>query len=304
MSAYLGQIAGLATSVCWSFTSIFFTLSGRIVGSPVVNRTRLVFALLMVGALHWVMEGQPLPFDAAPERWGWLALSGFIGFVFGDACLFQAFVMIGPRLSMLLMALNPVIGAFLAWVLLGETLKSVELVGIALAISGVAWVVMDRKNGEEHRANGTLRSYILGVVFGLGGALGQAGGLVASKQGLEGDFPALSGNMIRLVAATLMIWGFAVVQGHARPTVTALREQPHAIRFILAGAVAGPFIGVTFSLIAVQNAPVGIASTLMSLTPIILLPLAYVFFKEPITRRAISGTLLAFAGITILFLAP
>lgn len=123
MSAYTGLLAGLLTSVCWSFTSILFTLSGRLVGSAIVNRTRLLLALLFVVIIHTLAFGLPLPFDASPTRWGWMALSGLIGFTFGDAFLFQAFVMIGPRLSMLVMALNPLIGTFLAWVLLGETLN-------------------------------------------------------------------------------------------------------------------------------------------------------------------------------------
>lgn len=303
MDAYTGQLAGLATSFCWSFTSIFFTLSGRLVGSPVVNRTRLVMAVTMVMGLHWITQGKPIPWDADLERWGWMGLSGLIGFVIGDACLFQAFVMIGPRLAMLLMALNPVFGAILARVLLGETLAAIEILGMALAISGVAWVVSERqKGGGGSLPDVSPRYYLVGVLFGLGGALGQAGGLVASKQGLSGDFPALSGNMIRLIVSTITIWTLAVVGGQARSTVAKLRLNPHAIRFIFAGAVFGPFIGVWMSLVAVQNAPVGVASTLMSLTPIILLPLGRVVFKDAITRRAIGGTLLAVMGTAILFL--
>ncbi len=300
----IGQLAGLATSFCWGFTSIFFTLSGREVGSPIVNRTRLVMALVMVSLLHRLTEGQFLPVDAARWRWGWMALSGLIGFVIGDALLFQSFVMIGPRLAMLLMALNPVMGAVLAWALLNETLNGWEILGIALAVGGVMWVLGDRENGSENRPDPSPRYFVIGVLFGLGGALGQASGLIASKQGLADDFPALSGNLMRLVVSTLVIWTFTLAQRNARPTFNALRAHPRAIRYILAGAIAGPFVGVTFSLIAVQNAPVGIASTLMSLTPIILLPVGRVMFHERITRRAVAGTVLAVAGTALLFLAP
>lgn len=301
MSSYTGELAALFTSFCWSFTSISFTLAGRQVGSPIVNRTRLAFALLMVSAAHWIAQGQPLPVDAALSRWGWMGLSGLIGFVIGDACLFQAFVMIGPRLSMLIMALNPVLGALMAWVLLNETLSAIEVVGIALAIGGVVWVVADRRNGHS-LPDPTPRHYAFGILFALGGAVGQAAGLIASRQGLQGDFSALSGNLMRLVAATLVIWLFTALNGQARRGITTLREHPGALRFILGGAVMGPFIGVWFSLIAVQHAPIGIASTLMSLTPIILLPLGRLLFHERITRRAVGGTALAVAGTAILFL--
>jgi drug/metabolite transporter (DMT)-like permease len=301
LTAYTGELAGLFTSLCWSFTSIFFTLSGRIVGSPVVNRTRLIFALVMVAGVHWVTQGQVFPVDAEIERWGWFALSGVMGFALGDASLFQAFVMIGPRLAMLMLSLHPVIGTILAWVLLGERLSAAELLGIALAVSGVAWVVTDRRNGDS-LANTDRRYYSIGILFGLGGALGQSVGFIASKQGLKGDFPELSGNLIRLLIATATIWAFSALNGSATKGVRSLREKPQAIKFILAGSVVGPFIGVWASLVAVDRAPVGIASTLTSLAPIILIPLSRLFFKERITQRAVMGTVMALAGIVILFL--
>ncbi len=302
MDASFGELAGLLTSFCWSFTSIFFTMSGRLVGSAVVNRTRLVFALIMIATVHWITQGEPLPLDADLSRWGWMALSGVIGFVLGDAFLFQAFVLIGPRLSMLIMALNPVMGAVMAWVLLGESLDGTELLGMALAIGGVVWVVADRTYGKT-LPDAAPRIYLIGILCALGGALGQAGGYIASKQGLEGDFSALSGNLMRLLAATSLIWLWTLANRGVLNGFQRLREQPQALRFILGGAVAGPFIGVWLSLIAVQHAKIGIASTLTSLTPIMLIPLSRVVFKEPITWRSIFGTLLAMTGTAILFLA-
>jgi drug/metabolite transporter (DMT)-like permease len=302
VAEYTGELAALLTSVCWSFTSIFFMLSGRRVGSVVVNRTRLLFALTMVALLHWLTQGLPLPIHADASRWGWMALSGVIGFVIGDAFLFQAFVMIGARLSMLIMALNPVMGVVLAWVMLDETLSPVELLGILLAIGGVVWVISDRTNGAS-LPDTSRRNYVIGVLMALGGALGQASGLIFSKKGLEGDFSALSGNVMRLVVATSVIWGFTLLRGQVRPGIRSLREHPDALRFIFGGAVAGPFVGVWMSLIAVQHAAVGVASTLMSFAPVFLLVPAHFLFRERLTWRAILGTALAIAGTAILFLA-
>ncbi|HVO68527.1 MAG TPA: DMT family transporter, partial [Aggregatilineaceae bacterium] len=172
-----------------------------------------------------------------------------------------------------------------------------------LTIGGVAWVVTDRKDGSA-LPDPTPRNYVVGVLFGLGGALGQAGGMIASKRGLEGDFSALSGNVIRLMAATISIWLFTITSGQARRGFAALQAHPGALRFIAGGAFVGPFLGVWLSLIAVQHAPVGIATTLTSLMPIFLLPLGRIIFKERITGRALAGTILAIAGITVLFLHP
>ncbi len=304
MENYTGEIAALITATCWGFTSIFFSMSGRMVGSPIVNRTRLLMAVTMVSLFHLATQGKLVPYDAEPYRWGWLALSGLIGFVIGDAFLFQAFVMLGPRLSMLLMALAPVFSVILGWVVLDEQLALQELVGIALAVGGVAWVITDRpaQNGvkleEKHP-----RYYLYGILFGLGGAVGQAVGLIVSKLGLDGDFPAISGNLIRLIVAASAIWLFTIVTGQAKNNFVRLRETPRAMIGITIGSIMGPFIGVWMSLLAVQKAPVGIASTLMALTPVLLLPVSHYVFKEKIGVRAIGGTILAVVGTAVIFLS-
>ncbi|MBZ0286954.1 MAG: DMT family transporter, partial [Anaerolineae bacterium] len=231
----------------------------------------------------------------------WMGLSGFVGFVLGDACLFQAFVLIGPRLSMLMMALAPVLGAVLAWLFLGETLVLKEIVGIAVTLLGIIVVVADRNSGT---AGGTTdrRQYIIGLLFGLGGAAGQAGGLVLSKLGLAGDFPALSGNIIRLLVACVVIWILAVANRQLVNSYRTLRANPRAMLLLTGGTILGPVLGVWLSLVAVQNANIGVASTLSSLMPIFLIPISYFMFRERVTRQAVVGTLFAFAGMVILFL--
>jgi drug/metabolite transporter (DMT)-like permease len=142
---YLGEIAALGTSVCWTFTSIFFTLSGRRVGSVIVNQARLLLAVVFLSVTHLLVLGEWLPDQANLYRWFWLGLSGIIGLVLGDGFVFQAFVMIGARRSMLLMALVPIISTLMAWLFLGETLSAIEILAIGLTVGGVAWVYLNGK---------------------------------------------------------------------------------------------------------------------------------------------------------------
>jgi drug/metabolite transporter (DMT)-like permease len=295
----IGELAALATSLCWSFTSTFFTLSGRRVGSVVTNRVRLLLAVAFLTAAHWLLR-LPLPTGAPAWRWAWLAASGVVGLVLGDALLFQAFVMIGPRVTMLLMSLVPLIGTALAWWFLGEVLTPAQLAGMALTIAGVAWVVAERAPGDG--ADRPRRVFALGVLGGLGAAAGQALGLVLAKPGLAGDFPALSGTWMRMVAAAGVTWVFTALVRQVRPTFRALRDRPDALRYLLGGAFFGPFLGVTLSLVAVQRAPVGVASTLMALPPVFLLPISRVVFGETVGWQAVAGTLVAVAGVALLAL--
>ena len=298
MNAYLGEIAALLTSLAFSVTSTMFTLASRRLGSLVVNRLRLILAVILLSVAHWFLLGSLLPLDAAPQRWFWLGLSGIVGLVLGDVFLFQAFVWIGPRLSMLMMSLAPVIAALVAWVFLGERLSLGQIGGILLTLSGIAWVVLDG-NGRRKREN---RDYARGILFGLGAATGQALGLVLAKNGLGGDFSPISGNLIRMLAAVVVLWLITIFQGQARQTFVRLNANRAAFGFLAVGAVTGPFLGVSLSLLAVQRSAVGVASTLMALPPVFLLPISYVFFKERFGWGAIAGTFVAVAGVALLFL--
>ncbi|NDJ54328.1 MAG: DMT family transporter, partial [Chloroflexi bacterium] len=178
------------------------------------------------------------------------------------------------------------------------------LLGIGLAVGGVMWAVAERTTDENpFEEDRGPRYYTIGVLFALGGALGQAAGLTASKAGLVGEFSALSGNMIRLVASTGVIWLIAAISGKVGDNFQKLRETPKAMIGITLGSIAGPAVGVWLSLVAVQNAPVGIASTLIALTPILLLPISYFVFKEKLGWGALFGTILAVGGTAIIFLA-
>jgi drug/metabolite transporter (DMT)-like permease len=298
LQTYLGEIVALTTALCWAATSLFFTIAGKQVGSQLVNRVRLPLAAFFLAITHLLWQGEVLPLHTEPSRWGWLGLSAISGLVVGDAMLFQAFVLIGARLSMLLMTLVPVIGTLLAWVFLGETLSLLEISAVIVTVSSIAWVVSER--GNSNPVEGNPKHYVIGVLCGIGGASGQALGLILSKRGMAGDFPALSASLMRLLVASAVIWLWALIQGQLRPTIEGLRIR-RAQWTIVGGTVAGPFIGMTLSLAAVQLAHVGIASTLMSLSPVILLPLAHWIFKERITQRAIVGTVVAMVGVAMIF---
>jgi drug/metabolite transporter (DMT)-like permease len=296
---FIGELAALATSFFFAMTALIFTSTGRLVGSQVTNLMRLTFALIYLVVLNLILFREPLPFSAEPSRWIWLSLSGIIGLSLGDAFLFQSFVSVGARLGTLLLSLAPIFGSLIAWVFFRETLTFWQITGIILALAGIAWVVTAHEEPQNTPHGQTRR----GVIFGILGGLGQAVGLVLSKQGLFGEFSPFQANAIRTLAAVIFIWGLAVFEGKATATFTGLRENPKVISLLALGALVGPVLGVTASLLAVQYVEIGVASTLMALPPVIVLPISYFVYKEKISWQAVLGTVLAIAGVAILFLA-
>ena len=295
---YIGEIAALATAFYFAMTALIFTSTGRSVGSQVTNRMRLLFALVYLVLINIILFREPLPFSAGSSRWFWLGLSGIIGLALGDAFLFQSLVSVGPRLGSLLLSLAPVFGSIIAWMFFGEILTVLQITGIILTLAGIAWVVSTEKSADL--PDGDIRR---GVIFGILAALGQAVGLVFSKQGMSGDFSPFQANAIRMLAAVIFVWVWAALDGRARATINGVRGKPRIIALLALGAFVGPVLGVSSSLFAIQHAEIGVASTLIALTPVILLPISYFVFKEKVGRQAIFGTILAIFGVAILFLA-
>lgn len=301
MSGMIGEAAALLTAACWAFNSVVFTMAGRRVGAATVNNMRLWAALPALLLLNQLLFGTPIPLGLEPSRLFYLGLSGVVGFVVGDGMLFESFLLIGPRLAMLISLLVPVFSALLAWLVLGETLRPVEIFSIAVTIAGVAWVVAERRDSSAGSASAAKRKRVLGIWLAVGGAAGQALGLLLSSKGLAGGFSAVSATLIRVGVAGLVLALLAALQGRLGSHLLKMRDRA-ALLEIVAGALTGPVLGVTLSLVAIARAPIGVASTLMSLTPVLLLPVSRFLFAERISRRALIGTAIALLGVALLFL--
>jgi len=288
-----------------------FTAAGKRIGSVPLNLIRLVMALAMLSVYVWIVRGRVLPTDASGETWFWLGLSGLVGFSFGDLFLFRALVLLEARMTMLVMTLAPPMAAIIAWVALGESLGPGSWLGIATTVGGVALVVTEARAdspGSVVAQRGivtpldrrvTRRISPLGLAMAATGALSQAVGLVLSKKGI-GSYDAAAATQIRCIAG---IAGFAVLFTVAGwwPRVAKAVRHSSGMGYAMLGSAIGPFVGVTLSLVAVQNAPTGIATTIMAISPILLIPASAWIHKEHITWRAVAGAILAVGGVAMLF---
>lgn len=303
MQNHFGEIAGILTAVFWTVTSLAFESAGKKVGSLSVNLIRLVMAFFFIGIYSWIARGFFFPTDANLYQWKWLALSGLVGFVIGDLFLFQAFVVVGARISMLMMALAPPFAAFIGWILLGEILSPMSWLGMAITLIGIVIVILKREKTEE---NGIVVKKIksgysiTGILLALGGALGQAAGLVISKKGM-GEYDAFSAAQIRVLTGVV---GFTVLFFFMRrwpKVLMALKHRP-AMKRITLGAFFGPFLGVSFSLLAVQNTQAGVAATLMAISPVLIIAPAVFLFKEKVNWKEVIGAVITVVGVAMFFL--
>jgi drug/metabolite transporter (DMT)-like permease len=298
---YLGEIAALLTAACWTVTAMAFESAGKRVGALSLNLIRLVIGLLFLAVYNAIVNDGFLP-DATSYQWFWLTMSGVVGFVLGDLFLFRAFILIGARISMLIMALVPPITALIGWITLGEILTGMEFLGMGITILGIVLVISSKLDLNKTVPGSKIRMgpLFLGSLLALGGAIGQAAGLVLSKKGMQ-DMNAFEATQIRIMAGVL---GFMLV-------ITFFRRWRHllgaladlkAMKAMTLGSLTGPFLGVSFSLLAVQHTDTGVAATLMALTPVMIIPPAILLNKERIRIIEIVGAVISIFGVTLFFL--
>ena len=308
---HLGEAISLIVAVSWTVTALFADKASHRLGSMTANVLRLSLAILFLGLLLWVTIGRPYPVYASGQAWLWLALSAVVGYVFGDWCLFNCYLSIGARFGQLFMTLAPPLAAIAGWAILGESLSWKSWLAMAVTLSGIAISILSR--GEGHIVRLTLP--LKGVLLGLGAGLGQGVGLVLSKMGLQyyadaipADAPRLMNVMLpfasTMIRALIGAAGFLALMAMQRdlPRLRSAVKDKTGMRYALIMTLFGPVLGVSLSLMAVQYTSAGIASTLMALTPVlILIPYAFIY-KQRITPREVLGVMVSMLGVALFFL--
>ncbi len=293
---FFGEICALLTAVCWSGSSMVFAAATARVGSVLVNISRLVFAL---GFLAIVLLLLPLSRTITLEQAGFLGASGIVGLAIGDSFLFRAYLSIGPRLSMLVMSIAPAISAVLAYGVLDERLSPLGIIGVAVTVTGVVLVVYDRGPGSLRAAPGVLS----GLLFAGIAAVGQGVGLIFAKLAFRiGPIDGFVAAAVRIGSSLVVLLPLMIVLGRLTHPIKTYAGDRRALGLTALGAVLGPFLGITLSLLAVAHTKVGIAATLMATVPIIMLPLVHFIHKEQLGWKAIAGAFVAVGGVALLFL--
>lgn len=296
LQSHLGEIYSFITAVCWTFTAISFELAGRKIGSLNVNYLRLIIGFILISLFTTFSRGMLLPTDATLSTWTWLSISGLIGFVIGDLFLFQAYLEIGSRISMLIMALVPPITALLGFITMREMISLSDLLGMVITISGIFIVVLVR-NPEGN--NFKLSRSMKGIVYAFIGALGQSFGLILSKIGM-GNYNPFAATQIRIIAGMI---GFTVVFIFMKrwDKLKEAIKNKEAKKYLIIGSLFGPFLGVSFSLLAVQYTTTGVSSTITSIIPVLIIPLSIYVLKEKVSLKEIIGAIISVVGVSILF---
>ena len=252
---------------------------------------------MLFRSFTYFVRGHFFPVDASLHNWTWLGISGAIGFFLGDLFLFQAYLEIGTRISLLILASSPPLTALLGFIFLKEEVSVLGIVGMIITFLGIAIVILSKDTGERKFK---FSHSIKGIMFAFMGALGQSVGSILSKVGMDG-YNAFASTQIRIIAGFFSFVVLFLFLNRWGDLKVAVKDK-RAMVLIAFGAVLGPFLGVSLQLISLQYTTAGISATIISIMPVIIIPFSIIIYKEKIKPKEILGALLSVFGVGVLFL--
>ena len=294
----IGELTAFLTAVCWTFGALFFERSVKQIGVMAVNFLKVVVAFIFMTITVTLLRGMPIPFDATLNNWVFLSLSSLTGFVITNTFLFNAYGTVGPRVAMLFMALSPPITAGIAYVFLGESLGPRSLLGMSLVLTGIFMTVFGRSNSFEFAK--ISKEDRRGYIFALCASIGQSIAMNLQKIGAA-DFDPVSGAQIRVFTAVIGFGLISLIYYRGKNIKNAFKN-PLGLKYMFAGAFFSPFLGAILVLYAIQRVSAGVVSTLVGLTPILILIPELLFFKKKIKPLEIAGAIIAVVGTMLFFL--
>jgi drug/metabolite transporter (DMT)-like permease len=295
-SDQLVMAGALALSAAFSVALSNLIAAGTVqrMGAFAFNRLRLLSALVAIGG-YALFTGKFV--DVASEHLLVLCASALIGIVLGDTAVFAAMGRIGPQLTSTLYSTNAMMAAVMAGLFLGETLNAYQVAGILSVITGVVLAILYRGTltVPSQKTHATL---LLGIGFGLMGALGQALSVIMLRPYLRAGLDPIAATSLRVLTALLLLTSFRALPFDlfkAKTTITHRNIGMAALSGLL-----GMALGMTLVLAALRIGQAGYVATLASTTPIMLLPMVYLLHGERPRPAAWFGTAMAFFGIVLL----
>lgn len=287
----MGESLALAAAFGWVGSSVFLERASKETGTLAVNLIRLVIAMLFLGVITYVKRGLVLPLDVTKESFKFLSISGLFGLFLGDFFLYKSYIKIGPRITLLVMTFSPIAVSILSFFILGEKIEGFKVLGMLLTIIGIAIVILKKKNDKEFSK--------VGFIYALLAMLGESLGIVFTRLGSI-DYDSFATIQVRTIPAIFAFIVYISLKKEWSNIKEGILNKKGMIYIVLGTIVAT--LGVTALVEAMKYANVGIVSTLAATSPILIIPISIIFFKEKVSILEGIGALISFVGITIFFI--
>jgi drug/metabolite transporter (DMT)-like permease len=300
-----GVTLALSTAVVWAVSPLFMASVGRRIGSQNTNLLRALLAAIALAAVvlpayclvrRLAAQTGPLIWPNAAQC-AWLMVSGTVGMVIGDACYYEALVLMGARRAVKLNTLAPVVALLAGWLAQGETLSQRATAGAALVIAAVMYATFANAAPADGENREPGRMSPLGLWCGVASAACIGLGSVTGRQAFKiAPLDTITATVVRVGFAATVLWLVAVARGKARQTLARLHDP--MVRTRLAwGTLLGPIVGMLCFVGSLKFAPAGLVSTLISTSPLVILPIAAVKYGVRIRPGVVVALIVAVVGV-------
>lgn len=291
---YLGEFFAIITALGWALSSLFFESASKRADSISVNVIRLFLGITLLGVFTFFERGVFFPIDSTSFNWKFLGISGVIGLFLGDMFLYEAYVLIGARICMLFMTMTPLVVGIFGYIFLKESLSIIQIVAMLITCSGVLLVVIKPKEDSNEK-----KLSPKGIVYIFIATIFEAIGIVFTKIGSSGYNPS-SSTQIRMICALGVFIVFLSVKKLWKKIFLVLRDRKSIL--LITGGTITATAGITFLVMALNLGNAGVISTISSTSPILIIPISFIFFKEKIKLKEIIGAFVSVGGIALFFL--
>lgn len=297
MISGVGELASLGAALIWSCSMSLFAVQGR--GLPAEGLNLFKNAIAFVGFGLACLALQPA-WPTELRTVSILAASGVIGITLGDTALFAALSRLGAQVTSASQCLAPPIAAIAAAWSMGETLSPLETAGLVVTVTAVFGVIHFGRREGASLAGIPRRTLLVGIAYAALAATCQGIGLVMSRYAFQ-NVDVLSGTIIRIAPALVLLVGLTL-SGPARRTLKTLSIPRRRLGLLALASFAGTFIGLLLMSIGAKYAKAGVTAALTSTYPIWIIPIAHFVVKERVNWHTVACTVVAVAGIAMLFL--
>jgi len=278
----------------------------------------VLIALVLVLIEHIVLNH--------PFQWMWrpfldFVIAGCFTTFLGRWMYFHAIVRAGPAKASTIQIANPVVTVLLAWFVIGEVLTGVEWIGCIFTVLGlfvISYVPgVFSRNSKNIKQTGTSTENLVqpilpkipainrlqrlassGSVLAILSVIAYGVGNIFRGLGMHDWNDAAFGGLVGTIVGLL---AFSASNARQLRAITDVRAADRKGMLMYA---CGGVLTITAQisvLAAMRYLPIGLVTVISMSQPLLVIPLSVIIFKgtEQITKRTISGSLLALVGLVL-----
>lgn len=284
-----------------------FTDAARKWGPVAINHFRLIVAFIVLSIVVMAVDKKSLvtlfSFPSVTE-YIYLCSSGIIGLVVGDYFGFHCLAILGAKHYSILNTIAPGAALGFSFVMIGESLNFIGITGMVITIGGMIWFIQvsDTKEIEAHQVH-EYKNISKGVLFGVLSGLCQGLQMTLAKKAIAGEssLTAIHATWIRVLGATVAYFIFTFITGKFRERVIIpiKKEKSTMLKAALA-SIFGLVLSIVLVMWSLSLCKVAVTETIVSLAPIIVMPMAYILYKEKMTAKTFLAGLVSIFGVYVL----